>query len=55
MTALAERWGDFHGAYEECTVICAWCERVLVTGGSIVSYGVCPGCAQRSPSRLYQN
>ncbi|MCC7365705.1 MAG: hypothetical protein IT303_15180 [Dehalococcoidia bacterium] len=27
------------------TVICAWCDRVLVTGSSQVSHGVCEPCA----------
>jgi hypothetical protein len=29
----------------EPTVICAWCEEVLVSGGESISHGICEACA----------
>lgn len=32
-------------APSEITVICAWCELVLTSGGTMISHGICLSCA----------
>jgi hypothetical protein len=29
------------------TVVCAWCTRMMVAGGPLVSHGICQSCAGR--------
>lgn len=41
--------------HEPLTVVCAWCDLLLVDGGPEVSHGLCEGCAEamaRSIERL---
>ena len=28
------------------TVKCAWCGKVIVAGGAVVSHGICPSCKE---------
>ena len=31
----------------EFTLVCAWCQRTIRGGGSEVSHGICPDCADK--------
>jgi hypothetical protein len=32
---------------EGLKVVCAWCGRILASGGPVVSHGICEGCRDR--------
>lgn len=32
---------------DNLTVVCAWCNKVLVVGGKTISHGICESCSQK--------